>query len=309
MVESAAGILRRHGLGFTKVHHVQAAWRDDGGHSGLRGCIQTLRAGIEHAAQQFIRPLRGRDVEHTGDHAAFDQRFHGPPAIAGGGKDQHFIARRLQQLFGLRDTGGRVAKHAGNDQRPVGNRTLLARLRRLHHAADGTRRVFKDHSRQAIDARHIDDGRDHDDVLGADIGRGVAAGQRADHDFRETHGQRPHRRRADGRATAAAERDHPLDAAALHQSAHMLRRRPGHQRHTLTAILPRQDRLPVLPAGCRHGSRTDVRCDGWLIETAHIDQQWLMAARSDAVREIGMFSSFGVQSSENGDGRHGMKWG
>ena len=70
-----------------------------GGSAGFGGGFEPVRAGAEKAADEFIGPFGGGDVEDAGDHARFDERFHGAPADAGGVEDEHFEACAFEDFL------------------------------------------------------------------------------------------------------------------------------------------------------------------------------------------------------------------
>jgi hypothetical protein len=207
LVEVAALEFGGNGIGAVEIHHVEAAGSDDGGDRVPGGGFESSRAGGEKAADEFIRPFGGRDVEYSGDKAGFDERFHGPAASAGGVENEDFVTGGFENFAGGLDAVGGIAEHAGDDERFVG----AGFGRRFDHAADGAGGTSEDLARDAIEAGDVHDAGKHDDVLDANILGGVAAGEGGHHEFGKANGQGTHRRRADGRAAAAAERDDPIN--------------------------------------------------------------------------------------------------
>ena len=102
-------------------------------------------------ADQFIRPFGGRDVEHAGHQAAFDERFHRPPAGAGGVEDEHFVARALPgSSCACSHAGRRVAELAGDDDRLVSAPASGGRPSTMPQIAPAARR--EDLARDAVRA-------------------------------------------------------------------------------------------------------------------------------------------------------------
>ena len=183
LVEEAVGEFRGDGGTLTEVYHVEAAGGDDRGDLGAGGGVEALGAGGEDAADEFVGPLRGRDVEHTGDQAAGDERLHRAAAVAGRGEDEDFVAGGFEQALRFGHAGGRVAKHAGDDEGLFGRRRRRGRRGRpcVDHAANRAGGVFKNSAGDAVDAGDVHNRGHHRNVGRANVRRGLAARERRDH--------------------------------------------------------------------------------------------------------------------------------
>ena len=83
------------------------------------GSFEPGGAGAEHAADEFIGPFGGGDVEDAGHHPRFDEGFHGSPTAAGGVKDEDFKSGFFENLAGGGDAVRCVPELAGGDDRFV----------------------------------------------------------------------------------------------------------------------------------------------------------------------------------------------
>ena len=299
-VELPAGELLRDRFLFAEVHHVEAAGRDHGGYPRGGGGVHAGGAGVEHAADQLVGPLGGGEVEHAGDHATFDQRFHRAAARAGGGEDQHLVAGFLQHALGLGDAGGGVAEHAGDDERPG----LVGGDLRLDHPADGTGGAAEDHARQAVEAGDVGDAGHHDDVLGAEVVGHVAAGEGGDHQLGEAERQGAHRRGGDGRAAAAAERDHAVDPSFRGEPGEQDRRGLAHRGHAFAAVLAGQQGREVEPGGGGDFRAGDVGRDDRRVPAADVDQQRAVPALADQAGDERVLFALRVHGPQNSNGLH-----
>ena len=98
-----------------KVHHVEAAGRYHRGNTAFCGGLEPGRPGAEKTAHYFVRPLGRRHVQHAGDHARFDERFHRPPADPRGVKNQNFAPGLFEDFFRPLHALGCIAEHARHD--------------------------------------------------------------------------------------------------------------------------------------------------------------------------------------------------
>ena len=122
--------------------------------------------------------------------------------------------------------------------------------------------------------------------------RGVSARERGHHQLRETQRQCPHRGGGDGRATATSERDHPVDPTVRHQLRQQQRRGLGHRHHALTAIVTGRQGREIKATCRRHFLAGNVgRHGGWRAR-ADVDQQHVMAAPTDQIRDKGVLLPF-----------------
>ena len=107
------------------------------------------------------------------------------------------------------------------------------------------RRLRQHLPRDAVESGHVHDARHHDDILYAHVLGGIAARQRRDHELGKAERQRAHPGRGDGRAAAAAQRDHRVDPPFPQQFAQDQRRRFAHRRERLPTIIPLRERREI----------------------------------------------------------------
>src|SRR5206468_13103801 len=125
------------------------------------------------------------------------ERFHGAATGARGVEDQHLETGSLEDFFGALDAVGGVAEHAGDNNRLI--RSLACsfpmslpltqalspsegeREPGIHHAANCAGGEGEDLAGNPVEAGDINDAGKYDNVLGADVLGGVAAGERGDH--------------------------------------------------------------------------------------------------------------------------------
>ena len=252
-----------------KLTMSSAPTRDDLRNAHLGGGGQAVWAGGEDAADQLVGQLGRGDVEHAGDQAVADQRFHRLAAVAGGVKDEHFVAGVFEDLAGVLDAGRGDAEHRGGDEGAVGLRIAELRIAdsdgssELHHPRHRGGGFAQNRAADAVDAGDIDDRVEHQDVFVADLGPHLAGGERADHQLGHAERQRPHRGRADGRAGRAAEAEDAFDLSGAHRPRGCARRfgsrgidglrrdRPAGRRSLCRPVRPRR---PAQSAG-RGGTR------------------------------------------------------
>ena len=116
--------------------------------------------------------------------------------------------------------------------------------------------------------------------------------------------QRAHRRRGNGGAAAATQRDDSLNPARFGQGREPPRRRLGHGRHARAAI-PLSCQSPyVYTAGLRHLRAPDVGPHVRRLEAAHVDQERAVTALPNNRGDEFQFPTFGVECAQDNDGSH-----
>ena len=300
-VKRSTGKLCRDGVRGAEIHHVEAAWRDDGGHAVRRCSLEPGRSGGENAAHQLVGPLRRRHVEDARDRSRFDERLHRASAGAGRVKHEDLVSLGLQALPRALDAGRRVAEHACNDERL---RRALGDRGSLHHRADRPGGTAEDRSREAVEPRDIDDARHHHDVFLADVGRHVAAGNRRDHDLGQPEWQRPHGGGADRRSSRSAERQHPVYTPFSGQSRERDGSCSGHGLHHRTAVASSPKRGEIDAAFGGNGVGADVGAALRVSQTTRVHHQNAVPALPNALRREGVFQPLRIERSEHRDGAH-----
>ena len=91
-----------------------------------------LRSRGKHTTHKLIGPLGRRDIEHASNTASCDQAFHRSTTSAGRMEHKYFIPGLFENSFGDIHTLGRIAEHAGRNQRPV----VARRYSGLEHPAE-----------------------------------------------------------------------------------------------------------------------------------------------------------------------------
>src|SRR5688572_18437089 len=100
-------------------------------------------------------------------------------------KHEHLVSILLENPAGVIDAIGRVAKLAGYDHGLV----VGVRWFDFDHAANRTRSPRENLTGNAIEAGHIHDAGEEDDIFDTDVLRRVATGERGDHHLRKPNGQ------------------------------------------------------------------------------------------------------------------------
>jgi hypothetical protein len=127
------------------------------GMPAARGRFESVRAGGEDAADEFVGPFGGGDIEDTRYHAGLHERLHGLASGAHGGEDQDFVSGGLEAPPGVFDARGCVAELTGDDDGAVGCGWGVA----FDHTADGPGGTGEDESGDAVEAGDIDDAGQH----------------------------------------------------------------------------------------------------------------------------------------------------
>ncbi len=110
-VEIARLELRRHGLARAEVHHVERAERHDLRHARCARRLQPVGACGEHAADELVRELRRRRVEHAGEEPVAHERLERLSACARRVEHEHLVAELLETLARARHARRRDAEH------------------------------------------------------------------------------------------------------------------------------------------------------------------------------------------------------
>ena len=198
-----------------------------------------IRSG-QHAADELVRELRRRDVEHAREQSFARERFQRASAGTGRVEDEHLVAGLLEHLARALDAGRRHAEHARRYERAIV--PVLGHLAGLHHPRHRLRGAREHGAADAIEAEDVDHRVQHQDVLRADEVTDRARGERAHHQLRHAERQRAHRRRSDRRARGAADSDHAGDAALAMAAQRDDRRAFRSARDGLAAIAARAHR-------------------------------------------------------------------
>ena len=220
-------------------------------------------------------------------------------------EDEHLEAALLEPLACAIDARRRVAEHRRGDERLLDG----GRHGRLDHAADGARRAREDGAADAIEPAHVHDGRNHDDVLDADEGADVAAGQRGDHDLGNAERQRAHRGGGDGRAGATAHADDGVEAPLRVQAQDDRDRAVAHRRDGAAAIGGGDEVGQVGAAGPGDLVARDVGVERRRAQHADVDDDGDVAARGDLVSEKRELGALGIKGADEDDGRHAAHYG
>ena len=305
-VEAAAGEGRWHRLGRAKIHHVEAAGGDHCGDTMPRGGVEAGRTGGENAADEFVGPFGGRDVEDPCHRAACDQRFHRPTTGACGMEDDDIAAGRFEQRPGLLHAGGRVAEHRSDDEGlcaaplPCRSQTDVG----VDERTDNGGRPGELGPREGVEPRDVGHRRDHHDVGDVEIGGDVAAGERRHHHLRHPERQRSHGRGADRRPPRSPHRHDPRELSFRMEAANDRRGGPGHRRHHLPPVAAGSQRPLIDARFRRHGLTRDIRPDLRRAKAAAVDEERLVAEVADPIREEIMFDPLGVERAEDDDRGH-----
>ena len=196
------------------------------------------------------------------DEAAVDQRLPSPGRRCRWRGRPARRSRRASSCWRAAVTHGVVTPNivAASSGRGGRRRGRVVRDRRLvDHAGDGAGGVGEDPARQRVEAGDIDHRRHQRDVVDVDVLRGVAGGQRRDHQLGHADRQRAHRRGDHRRAAAAAEAEDGVEAAVAVQRRDQ---RAGAAQHGVDgrpAIAGGAQRGEVGAAGAGDLRRRDVR--------------------------------------------------
>ena len=254
-VEGAVLKRRRYRLDSPEVDHVERAARDHLRHPPAGGGFEPVRPCAEDAADEFVAPFGGGHIRHGGDETTVDERFHGPPAAAGGVKDEHLVARGLQPLAHPADARRRHAEHGRGNQRLVfGFRHGL--LGHPTHCTDG---IGEDVPRNAVEPGDIDHRVHHRHVFVTDVGVDIARGDGGDHHLGEAHRQFAHRGRGHRRPARATQPQDAVDLTLSLQLPAPLSRATGHSLNRRATISLLAQFSQGTPAGLSHIASADVR--------------------------------------------------
>jgi hypothetical protein len=174
----------------------------------------------------------------------------------------------------------------------------------LDHTADGPSRAREDGTGDAVEAGDVDNAREHDDVLHADVLRGVTAGQSRDHYFGKTNGQSAHGRGRDGGAASAPQGNDAVDFILAGQTSEDNRRTSRHRLDRFTAIPFGGQGSEVHPGSRGHFLAGDMGLNFWGIERARVYQEDLVSALPDLVGHKSVLFAFGVHRAEDCDSAH-----
>lgn len=302
LIETAVAKAFRHGVGRVKIHHVEATWRDDGGSAGFGGGFESMQTRAEETTDEFIGPFGGGDVENAVDHSCFDERFHGASTDSGGMKHQDFKTLRFEDLLCMLNAGGGVAEHAGDDDRLFTGGAFGRCC--FDHAADGAGGAGEDFTRDSIDARDVDDAREHDNVFYTDVLGSVAAGERGDHELGKTNGKRAHGAGGDGGAAATAERNNTVNFALVKKPGENDGSALRHDLDRLAAVLASDELRQIHAGGSGDFLAGNIGSELWRFECADIDDEGFVAALANDPGDECMFFAFSVHRSENCDSGH-----
>ena len=136
--------------------------------------------------------------------------------------------------------------------------------------------------------------------------RDIPAGEGGNHQLRKTKRQLSHGRSSDRRAAPAAERDDAVDFSFSREFCQHHRRGLTHRHHALAAVAAGPDFREIDARKLRDFLAGDIGFHRRCRAGSYIDQQHIMPFGADEVREIGVFSAFGIESAENRDGGHDM---
>ena len=114
-VQVTSGKFFRHRIPGTEVDHIQRAYGNHLRDLVADGRFAACGAGSEDAAYHFVAPFRGGEVQHAGEEACVNKRFHCLPACACCVEDKHFVSVFFQVSFGLVNTGSRYTEHGCRD--------------------------------------------------------------------------------------------------------------------------------------------------------------------------------------------------
>src|SRR5690242_11767227 len=103
-------------------------------------------------------------------------------------KNQSFEPLLFEFRLGALDCRCRVAKHGRHYKRLVVSGLRLV----LYHSANDSSRPGIDFTTNAINASHINDAGNHDNIFDSHITGNVTTGDGADHYLRDTEWQFPH---------------------------------------------------------------------------------------------------------------------
>jgi hypothetical protein len=231
-VELAIAERFRHGRHRPEVDHIQRAQAEHIGNPRVEDRIKTVRPAGKDPADQVVGNLGGGNVQNAADQTGLDQFLHGLAAGAGGVKDQAIVAARLERLADGRDARRGHAEHRQAESGPLG----LEGFRLLNHARHGVRGISQDASRDRIQPGDVHHRIHERDVGAAHVGRGIAAGDGRDHELGQPDRQRPHGRRDQRSAAAAADADHPGQPPGIELGKQVTLQRPAHHGDRLCAI-------------------------------------------------------------------------
>src|SRR5690242_15625297 len=88
----AVGEFLRHGLARAKIDHVEGTDRYNLGNARLGSRSQSIWPGGKDAADELVRELRRRNIQHASKNSFANERLHRLPAVARGMKDNDFVA-------------------------------------------------------------------------------------------------------------------------------------------------------------------------------------------------------------------------
>ena len=187
----------RHARARPEVDHVERAERHDLREARARGGLEARGARAEDPADELVRELGGREVEHAVEEAGGGEPLERTPAGAGRVEDVGRARVAGEQRARVRHRGGGDAEH--RDRNALGARSRWdwedglgpseSRLVCTCHARDRAGGVFEDGAQDVVEPRDVDDGIHDRDVRVAHEGPDVACGHRAHEEFGETEGE------------------------------------------------------------------------------------------------------------------------
>jgi len=159
----------------------------------------------------------------------------------------------------------------------------------------------------AVESGEIDDGVEHEDVFVAHVLPDLSRSERADHHFRDTERQRPHRQRCNRCPRRPAETEHAGNVSLRVPIVNDVCRAEGRRRHRFPAVGKPPHFGERRARGGENFLARDVCVDSRIAETSRIDEQCRHTEREEPIAYERGLGGFGVECGEEKDG-HGARF-
>ena len=198
------------------IDHIRRTRHHNIGNPFFDGGTQSLRPHHIGTAGDLINELGGGDIQHSAEEILLNHLFHD---LSAGNtarmENQYFVAHLLQQLSAPLYAGRRYPKTGDCDALfPV-----FRQLRHPCHAVDDTGGLGKDMNAHEIEALNIHHRVNEQNVLSLHIGQGIAACHGPHYNLGNPQRELLHGTRGNGGASAATQRNDPIQPALPQQAA------------------------------------------------------------------------------------------